>query len=266
MKAIINKCTREDFNYLSEVLDSYLSFTDDKRRKELLAASDSHVQSRAQLIELMDKQIKYYGSSDIAYLKRAILGDDGGVEAKEIVEDVCSKLKVNIKLGGSTESRLERLVNAVVEKELLSKTPEELAAAFKGMGVGDVDRDLILEHLKNNGKVAVLPILVQVLGPKITLGIIETIIVSLIAQIIGREAAKQIVKELMKRNPWINALGPVLWVLSGAWLAFDLQGPAYRKTVPICLYLGIVALRDGEEDSKGSSNNSFKPTPLRGAA
>ncbi|QLA80629.1 hypothetical protein EXV95_08265 [Acidovorax sp. JMULE5] len=148
MKAIINKCTREDFNYLSEVLDSYLSFTDDKRRKELLVASGSHVQSRAQLIELMDKQIKYYGSSDIAYLKRAIFGDDGGIEAKEIVEDVCSKLKVNIKLGGSTESRLERLVNAVVEKELLSKTPEELAAAFKGMGVGDVDRDLILEHLK----------------------------------------------------------------------------------------------------------------------
>ncbi|WAG11669.1 hypothetical protein [Aeromonas dhakensis] len=251
MKAIISKCEREDFNYLSEVLDSYLSFTDDKRRKELLAVSDSHVQSRAQLIELMDKQIKYYGSSDIAYLKRAIFGDDGGVDAKEIVEDVCSKLKVSIKLGGSTESRLERMVNAVVEKELLSKTPEELAAAFKSMGVGDVDRDLILEHLKNNGKVAVLPILVQVLGPKITLGIIETIIVSLIAQIIGREAAKQLVKELMKRNPWINALGPVLWALSGAWLAFDLQGPAYRKTVPICLYLGIVALRDGEEDSKG---------------
>lgn len=250
MKSIISKCNKDDFNYLSEVLESYLSFTNDKRRKELLIASDSCANSRTELVELMDEQIKYYGSSDIAYLKRALFSADGGVEAKEIVEDVCKKLKVNIKIGGSTESRLERLVNAVVEKELLSKTPEELAKAFKGMGVGDVDRDLILEHMKNNGKVAILPILVQVLGPKITLGIIETIIVSLIAQIIGREAAKQLVKELMKRNPWINALGPVLWVLSGAWLAFDLQGPAFRKTVPICLYLGIVALRDGEEDIK----------------
>lgn len=248
MKTIISKCTKEDFNYLSEVLDSYLSFTDDTKRKELLAASDNHVQSREQLIELMDKQIKYYGSSDIAYLKRALFGSDGGVEARELVEDVCEKLKVNIKLGGSMESRLERLVNAVVEKELLSKTPEELSSSFKNMGVGDVDRENILEHLKNNGKVAVLPILVQVLGPKITLGIIETIIVSLVAQIIGRAAAEQLVRELMKRNPWINALGPVLWVLSGAWLAFDLQGPAFRKTVPISLYLGIVALRDGEED------------------
>ena len=47
-------------------------------------------------------------SSDIAYLKRALFSADGGVEAKEIVEDVCKKLKVNIKIGGSTESRLER--------------------------------------------------------------------------------------------------------------------------------------------------------------
>ena len=87
----------------------------------------------------------------------------------------------------------------------------------------------------------------QILGPKTALGIVETIIVSIIANIIGREAAKQLVKELLKRNPWINSLGPFLWVASGLWIVFDLQGPAYRKTVPLCLYLGIVALRDGEE-------------------
>ena len=66
--------------------------------------------------------------------------------------------------------------------------------------LGDADSETILEHLKKNAKVAILPVLTQVLGPKITLGIIETIIISLIAQIIGREAAKQLVKELMKRN------------------------------------------------------------------
>jgi uncharacterized protein YaaW (UPF0174 family) len=250
MKTIIEKCTSEDFAYLSGVLDSYLSLTNDSRRKELLSASATCAESRAELVALMDSQIKYYGSSDIAYLKRALFGDGGGVEAREIVEDVCAKLNVTIKVGGSMESRLERLVNAVVEKELLSKTPEQLSKAFQDLGIGDIDREKILEHLKRSGKVAILPILVQVLGPKVALGIIETIIVSLIAQIIGREAAKQLMKELFKRNPWINALGPILWVISGAWLALDLQGPAFRKTVPICLYLGIVALRDGEEDMK----------------
>ena len=139
-------------------------------------------------------------------------------------------------------------MKAVVEKELLSKSPEELSKAFEDIGVGDADRDLIMDHLKKNGKAAVLPILFKVLGPKVTLGIIETIFVTILAQIVGREAAKHLVKELVKRNPWLNVLGPVLWVISGTWIALDLQGSAYRKTIPICLYLGIVALRDGSEE------------------
>lgn len=245
MKSILMKCSTEDLSYLSSVLDSYLSFVSDKGRKKLLLNANK-AQAKGDLIDLMDSQIKYFGSSDVAFLKRRFFGG-GGVSSKEIVEDVCRKLGVSIKQGGSVEARLERLVNAVVEKELINKSPGELSAAFKDMGIGDEKIKLALEHVKSNGKVAVLPVLVQILGPKVTLGIIEVIIVSLIAQVVGREAAKLIVKELLKRNPWINALGPVLWVLSGAWLAFDLQGPAYRKTIPICLYLGVVALRDGEE-------------------
>ncbi len=247
MKAILDKCTEEDFKYLSGVLDSYLSFTNDKRRKELLSVATACVSSRAEMIELIDKQIKYYGSSDIAYFKRALLQTNGGIETRELVEDVCEKLKINIKLGGSIESRLEKIVNVVVEKELFSKNPEELSQAFRDLGISDIDNDLISEHISKNGKIAILPIIFQILGPKVALGIIETIIISIIAQIIGREAAKQLIKELMKRNPWINSLGPVLWAISGLWLALDLQGPAYRKTVPICLYLGMVAMRDCEE-------------------
>ncbi len=250
MKAILEKCEKEDFSYLSTVLDSYVSFTNDRKRKELLEKSDKCEKSKDELIQIVDEQIRYYGSSDFAYLKRMLFSDDGGVNALEVVEDVCDKLGVKIKKGGSLEARLERLVTSVVEKELTNKTPEQLSKSFKNIGVGDADLELIMEHIKKNGKVAILPILAQILGPKITLGIIETIIVSLIAQIVGREAAKQLVKELMKRNPWLNTLGPILWAISGVWLAIDLQGPAYRKTVPICLYLGVVALRDGAEDEK----------------
>lgn len=247
MKAILNKCEYGDFLSLSEFLDNYLSFTNDSKRKELLAKSETCENSREQLISLIEEQIRYFGSSDFAYLKRSIFNDEAGVEVDEIIKDVCEKLKVPIKKGGSLESKLEVLTKRVVEKELSSKTPEELRKSFKDIGVGDAEVEDIFEHIKCNGKVAILPIVAQVLGPKITLGIIETIIVSLIAQIIGREAAKQLIKELLKKNPWINSLGPILWVISGIWLTIDLQGPAYRKTVPICLYLGVVALRDGEE-------------------
>ena len=98
-----------------------------------------------------------------------------------------------------------------------------------------------------NGEMLVLPFIFELLGAKVALGLVETIAVSIIAQIVGKAAAAALVKEVVKRNPWLNSLGPIMWAISGTWLAFDLQGPAYRKTVPICLYLGMVALRDGEE-------------------
>lgn len=248
MKAVLEKCTKPDFEYLSSVLDSYMAFTDDSRRKELIASSDSP-ESRAALVTLVDKQIRYYGSSDLAFLARSVFSSgDGGISADELIKDVCEKMDVKIKQGGSVEAKLERLVSSVVEKELFGKSPDELAKAFTDLGIGKQDVDLVLEHLKRSGKVAVLPVLVEILGPKIALAVIETIIISIIAQIVGREAAKLLIKELVKRNPWINVLGPIIWTLSGIWVAIDLQGPAYRKTVPVCLYLGMVAMRDGRDE------------------
>ena len=41
MKSILEKCERPDFEYLSDVLDSYASFTDDSKRKKLLSQVDS---------------------------------------------------------------------------------------------------------------------------------------------------------------------------------------------------------------------------------
>lgn len=244
MKKILHKCKKADFEYLSEVLDSYVAFTNDSKRKKLLA---QYPQSKNELIDLVDKQIRYYGSSDIAYLFRSIFSKDAGVPADEIVSDVADKMKVKIKMGASLERSLEILTTSIVEKELHDKKPEELKEYFRKIGIGDAESKQILEFMQNNAKVAVLPLLLEVLGPKITFSIIQSIVVTIIAQFIGRKAAEQLIKEIVKRNPWLNALGPVVWALSGSWLAFDLQGEAYRKTVPICLYLGIVALRDGEE-------------------
>ena len=250
MKTILEQCQKEDFKYISTVLDSYVSATNDSKRKELLNSLDSDEFEKNALIELIDKQIRYYGSSDLAYLFRGVFNDDAGISAEELINDSLEKLNVKIKKGGSVEAKLERIVKAVVEKELLAKSPDELSKAFEDVGMGNADKKEIMDHIKANGKIAILPVLIEVLGPKITLSIIETIIISLIAQIIGKEAAKVLIKELIKRNPWLNALGPIVWTLSAGWVAFDLQGPAYRKTIPIVLYLGIVALRDGDEDEK----------------
>ena len=245
MKSILEKCSQSDFEYLSDVLDSHVSLTDDKKRKELLRCKT--IQDRKELINLIDKQIRYYGSSDVAYFLRSFVSKDGGVSAQELISDVAEKLKIKLRVGSSVEKSLETLAKGVVEKELLSKKPEELAEYFRQIGVGDADNKAILEFLKTNGKVAVLPFLIEILGPEVVFTICQSIVITFISQFIGREVAKKLISELAKKDLWLNSLGPIIWTLSGAWLAFDLQGPAFRKTIPICLYLGIVSLRDGEE-------------------
>jgi len=248
MQSILSKCEVVDFKYISNTLDNFVSFTNDRKRTELLKKAELSSGGCQALVTLLDKQIRYFGSSDIAYGIRRLYKNDGAVTANELIDDVCQKCKVSVKKGGSVEFKLERLVMQVVEKELLSKKPEDLAKEFEKVGMGKADLGQLEEALKGNGKVAILPVIVQLLGPKVALGLIEVIIINMVAQFIGKEAAKQLLKEVIKRNPWVNALGPVIWTISAAWVALDLQGPAYRKTVPILLYLGVVALRDGKEE------------------
>lgn len=242
MKSILRKCTSEDFRYISEVLDSYASLTSDTKRKQLL----EDLLRKEELVDLIDEQIRYFGSADLAYFARKLTGKDAGISATELVADVCEKLKIKVKQGAGIEAMLEQLVMATVDKELRSKSAEDLAKTFRDFKIGDRERDLFLEHVKTKGEVLV-PLLIEVLGPKVATGVIETVVVGVIARFIGQQAAKKLVAEVIKRNPWLNALGPAVWVASGAWLAFDIQGPAFRKTIPICLYLGMVSLRDGRE-------------------
>lgn len=250
MKKILSKCTVGDFEYLSETLDSFYSFTDDKGRKSLFEnyKNNPNEENKLAIVEKIDSQIRYYASADFAYLYRKIIKGEGEVLADEMIEDVAKKLKVKIKLVGSTESKLERLVKAVVEKEFYNKSPEELAKAFKKLKLTPKQIEEILNEIKKIGKIAIIPILIRVVGKEAVVSIVETIVIAILAQVMGREAARLLVKEIGKRNPYINALGPIAWAVSAAWIAFDLQGPAYRKTIPTCLYLGVVGLRDGAED------------------
>ena len=65
---------------------------------------------------------------------------------------MADKLKVKIKVGSSVEKSLETIAKSVVERELLSKTPEELYGYFKKIGVGDTDNKAIIEFMKKMGQ------------------------------------------------------------------------------------------------------------------
>lgn len=235
MKSILLNCEAPDFDYLSELLDSPLSRSAQTQRRALLLDYQSRQdsQTKKQLVALLDEQIRYFGSSDLAWLGRRLLRDERGAAAEQIIDDVCARLDLPSAIGGTTALRLQRLIRALVEQELGTLPPDRLHALLLELGVNAAQAALITAPPHPHGShTALIPRLLLALGPAATLSLAQTLVIRLIAALTGRESFGSD----PARGNWRRRLS--------IGSALNPQGPAYRKTVPICLYLGVVALRD----------------------
>lgn len=252
IKPLLLKCDSNDFSFLISEIDSYVNFSSDSELKELLAAyiEVGTGTSKITLAKALEREIRYIGSSEVAYAWRKLQGEEpAGVSIHEIIEDVSAKLKIKQKLVGTAEAKVEHLVKWTVEKAFFALKPEQQRELFEKAGVGKRQQEEFFAKIKDN-KALFMPLLLSVLGPEITATIVQGLAISAMAAFMGRKAAEELFKNLAVRFPWwAEWLGPIVWGLSVGWLALDLQSAAYRKTIPILLYLGIVGLRDGPEDA-----------------
>lgn len=250
---LLMKCELEDFYFLAKQTDSYINFSSDEKLNgyiKLFESDQSNRNSKIALSKFLEKEIRYAGSSDVAFAFRKYFKseDVAGVSIYEIIDDVSKVLKVKQKFIGNAESQLERLTKAVVEKTFLSLKEEEQRELLEKAGVNKAAREEFFKKFKDN-KTRFLPLLLSIVGPEVTATLIQGIAITALAAFIGREAAKKLIEALATKFPWwAQWLGPIVWGLSLSWTAYDIQGGANRKTIPILVYLGIVGLRDGPED------------------
>lgn len=251
MQKILVKANVADFEFLVGTLDSYVNLSSDTKMREGLEElrDDASESMKMELSRLLEGEIRYAGSAELAYFCRWLFADEAGVSTDEIVGDVAGKLGVKLRMIGPTEAKIERLVKAVVEKQFLDLSPEQQREMLREQGIGKGVIDEILKRLKEHGKVAAIPILLQIIGREAVEKIVTTVVIRVIAGVMGRDAAKQLIMHLATKFPWwAEWIGPVAWGITAGWVALDVQGPAYRKTIPAMLYLGLVGLRDGPED------------------
>lgn len=249
---ILRKCSVEDMEYISKVLDSNLSFTNDRKRKSLLdkARGAWGGSSHNQLVELVDEQVRYFGSSDAAYLKRSIFSKNGGVSASELISDVYRKLTEEefcMDVDVRVEARLEHLVRDVVDakvREIRQKSGTLNEFLSSNFGVDDdLVREFVMKVSGVNGGGNAPALMYEVFGREMALGVIKCIVDS-----VSEPFLEPSVVDSLKRgfsgddgSKYAYALpyfGPAIV------LANNIQGAAFRKTVPICLHLGFVSLRD----------------------
>tara|TARA_R110002050_G_scaffold28607_1_gene74121 strand:- start:346 stop:1596 length:1251 start_codon:yes stop_codon:yes gene_type:complete len=172
--------------------------------------------------------LRKMGSNDFATLLRG--GD--GVPYSEVVYDVGKKLKVPGIAEGPASANEKKIIEKLFADALDKMTEEERRQLMASIGISSKDipfgsSGLIITQLllKEFGGFAVY---------KSTL-----IVANLISRALLGSGLSFATNAAITRTIGA-ALGPIGWIVSGAWLAVDLAGPAYRKTVPAVIHVAML--------------------------
>lgn len=252
MQNLLTKLEVADFEFLAEIMRSRVAFTRDKHLRAAISEFASETQStekRLALCVLVEREIRYLGSADAAYFLRRVFrhARGPGVTFREVVIDVFRKLKLKPPDALCTDEELvEHLVQeyTTLRVRQLPFEQQRVLLVTAGMSAGDV-----ATYLKSNSARFALPAIIQLAGIAAAQRVVTNVVIGAVGNYIGTTAARSIVTHLATRFPvWGQSLGPIVWTLTGLWTAYDLQGPAMRKTIPISLFLGLCMLRDGGFD------------------
>lgn len=190
-------------------------------------------------------EIQHKGANTFSSMWRTIspYSESGGVLYEEVLRDVCSKLDTCSKSTSVWE--MENRVMASV-----------LTTAMKDMT--DADRATILEALDIKDKSLKGPALLAAIQFVFTAGGFASYKIAIVLahgafNFIGKPllgaglpfaAGKKMTQSLK------IASGPIGWVITAAWAAYTVSGPAMRITIPACVHISylrrIYAMRESE--------------------
>lgn len=221
--------------------------SDDKGLKEINESWDGSGQIPLALNRKLEREIRYLGSNDFAYMSRKLRGHEpAGISVHEMIDDLCKLLKFEIDKKQPLEARLEIFAQKMVDKQFDKLPDDKKREIINEMNFDEHHRKEILDKIINK-KEMLLPVIMPMLTGTMGAEVMQGLIISMIAPFIGREAAKQLLVQISTKIPVFGAiLGPLLMVGGTGWLLVDMTGPASRKTIPLILYLGVLSFRNGE--------------------
>ena len=214
----------------------------DERLTEELTTHDRYKESSPDhhaYWDLIAAEIQCFGANTLATLFRG--GE--GVLYKEVLTDVCDKMKVNYNSGSSVETIELHLLMKVLTDSMKEMSPEELEA---------VCDDLDLSPMRYTPEAVTIALQMAIRLGGILPYQIALIVANAVARaLIGRGlslAANAALTRLMSAFA-----GPIGWTLSAVWLLVDIAGPAYRITVPAVImvaYLRAESEKRAREEEK----------------
>lgn len=192
--------------------------------------------------ELIAAEIQSFGANTFATVFRG----GKGVPYREVLMDVCDKMRVNYSKEATTEKIEVNLLMKILTDSIERMTPEELKELAETTGVKNT------AGVTTDVMVAIFQTVFRAGGFKsyqLTLIIVNAVLKALI----GRGLTLAGNATLMRTMAIFT--GPVGWVITGLWTAFDVAGPAYRVTIPAVIQ--VAALRQKHYYGDQTKNVSF---------
>ncbi|MCO8163908.1 DUF3944 domain-containing protein [Pseudomonas sp. 21LCFQ010] len=178
--------------------------------------------------KLIAAEIQCFGGNSIATIFRG----GKGVLYKEVLQDVCDKLKVNYNSNSSVEKIEQNMLMKILTDAVEKMSPEELKELADAVGVKNVNL------LTSEALLGVFQAVFKAGGFKsyqLTLIIVNAILKALIGRGLSLAGNAALARTMAVLT------GPIGWVITGAWTAIDIASPAFRVTIPAVIQ--VAALR-----------------------
>lgn len=202
-------------DYLTKDKDGEVRVTEELTQTQIY--KNSYPEHLNAMSEQIADELCRFGGNTIANIFRG-----GGVSYKELLCDVCDKMKVNYNKSATIEMIESNLLMKVMTDSLEKMSPEEL-------------KQLVQElNLKTTDFTKQAIVVAMQMGVKFS-----GFMVYRMAVIVANWVAKAILGRglafagNMALTRGIAAFaGPIGWILTILWTAYDIAGPAYRVTIP----------------------------------
>lgn len=164
----------------------------------------------------------------------------GGVLYKEILCDVCDKIKVNYNKSQNTQTIEQGLFMKILSDSLDKMSEEDLK---------NISNELGLKTTKFTSQAVMGALQIAIKQSGFVAYRIALIVANAIAKAVLGRGLSLAANAGIARTIGIFA-GPIGWIITGLWTVADIAGPAYRVTIPAVIqvaFLRQVYLNKGEE-------------------
>lgn len=200
------------------------------RFAEELTTSDTykaHFPDHRKYADKIAAEIQCFGANSFATMLRG----GKGVEYREVLMDVCDKMKVNFNKESSVERIENNLLMKILTDAIEKMSPEELKELAEATGVRNTS------GITSQAMVGTFQALFRAGGFKsyqMTLIIVNAIMKALFGRGLTLAGNAALTKTMAILT------GPIGLAVTALWTVVDFAGPAYRVTIPAVIHVAVL--------------------------